>query len=293
MPEQRSVKKAMRVLVVLDPAAPRPETLEALACLTGGRSVSLLGLYIEDADLLSLARLPFAREVRLGGGPLVALDSQAVTHALEAQAERVRRLFESASAALRLSSSFRVVRGNVEEELKRAALEADLLLIGRAGRGAGARNWQTRVLGRLPGKTRKTVVYVQEAWHKGKATVVYHDGDEESRSALALAAHMANLEKTPLVVIIAAGPTVEELAQTVRSQLRDWNIQAPVEIVEPLGSAQSLETWRRLLLRLDARVLVVPAGHPEIDDRLLAGLLDRLECSLIVVNDPDGEPADS
>jgi hypothetical protein len=279
--------RILHVLVMLDPGAPSAEALEAVTSFSAGRPARLLGLFVEDADLHRLAELPFAREIRFAGGTESALEPGRLSQEIERQMVEVRQRFEEASASLRLASSFRVVRGQVLEEVERAAAEADLLLIGRAGRRAGLRNWQARALGLLPGRIRKTVVYVQESWATGRTVVAYWDGDDESRVNVETAHALATAEGAPLLVLTPSaelrGP-LEELLERLGSAGR-------IELVPPLGSDRALGEWTRLLQRVESRVLLLPSDHPEIDDRLLGRLLDRLDCSLVVVAAPGSAPS--
>ena len=272
----------LRVLVVLDPSAPRSEVLEAVACLAGDRSAHVTGLFIEDAELLSLARLPFAREVRHAGS-LVAFEAEELMQSLERQAREVRRIFEQTSSALKLAASFRIVRGNVLEELQRAAQEADLLLIGRAGPSSGPRNWQRQIIGRLPAATRKPVVFVQKVWRSGRSVVAYYEPDQQGRATLEQAVRIANIERAPLVVLVASGNGERRRRHDAEEELTTLGASARIETIEPIDDDALPGPLERLLRREDARVLVVPSGQLQFDEEALSRLLDRLECSLVAV----------
>lgn len=84
---------------------------EAIALLAKEMQAELLGLFLEDAELLRFASLPFAAEVGFASVARRALDVAAVERALRAQA---RSLEQALAAALRLTPvawSFRVARG--------------------------------------------------------------------------------------------------------------------------------------------------------------------------------------
>jgi len=117
-----------RIVVGLD-AGPRDRTaLEAAARLAERMQAELVGLFVEDIDLLHLAGLPFAREVGYPSAALRQLDVAAMERALRATAQEVRRTLAAIAERAPLSWSFRVARGAVLSELRAAAAEGDIVV---------------------------------------------------------------------------------------------------------------------------------------------------------------------
>lgn len=69
---------------------------EAAARLARELEAEFLGLFVEDADLLRLASLPFAREVGLASASLLAMDVAALERQLRLQAQ----MLEAALSAI-------------------------------------------------------------------------------------------------------------------------------------------------------------------------------------------------
>lgn len=126
-----------RILVALDASNHSLAALRNAAELASRVEAELLGVFVEDANLLQLAALPFAREVGGVAGAARPLDAQVMERSLKAQAERSRLALAEAAAPHRLRWSFRVVRGDVAAEVVAASFEADLVSIGRMGRQPG------------------------------------------------------------------------------------------------------------------------------------------------------------
>lgn len=126
-----------RILVALDASGHSLAALRSAAELASRVEAELLGLFVEDANLLQLAALPFAREVGGVAGAARPLDAQVMERSLKAQAERSRLALAEAAAPHRLRWSFRVVRGDVAAEVVAASFEADLVSIGKMGRQPG------------------------------------------------------------------------------------------------------------------------------------------------------------
>jgi hypothetical protein len=94
---------------------------EAIAHLARQTQAELLGLFIEDAELLRFAALPFAAEVGLASAARRALDLPGVERALRGQAASIR---QSLAASLGAHSwSFRVARASPAEAVAAALAE--------------------------------------------------------------------------------------------------------------------------------------------------------------------------
>ena len=94
---------------------------EAIARLAKQTQAELLGLFIEDAELLRFAALPFAAEVGIASAARRALDVAAVERLLRRQAASVR---EALAASLGAHDwSFRVARASPADAVAAALAE--------------------------------------------------------------------------------------------------------------------------------------------------------------------------
>jgi nucleotide-binding universal stress UspA family protein len=193
-----------RILVALDAS---PESLAALdlaADLAAGLQAELAGVFVENIDLLNLARLPFAREVSRLAPAGRTLDPEVMAADLRAQAAVARRALETTAAALHLRSSFRILRGQVEVELATAVTETDLLTLGR-----GERSVRRQALGRTLGIVSRqlpcSVLLAVKARRAATAPVAaIYDVSDCGAGALELAVRIATQAKRTLLVYLMA-----------------------------------------------------------------------------------------
>jgi len=120
--------KIRRVIVGLDPTAHSRVLLEAAVELAGQAQAELLGLFVENQDLLHFAGLPFAREVGFESATRRALDVESMERSLRAMAREAQQMLETVAGATRVPWSFRVVRGAPAAQLLAAAEESDLVI---------------------------------------------------------------------------------------------------------------------------------------------------------------------
>jgi nucleotide-binding universal stress UspA family protein len=86
-------------------------------------------LFLEDADLLGLAALPFSREVGLASGIARDVARHDIENALARAARQIDADARALAQRLRSRYRFEVFRGRREEEILRRAAAADLALV--------------------------------------------------------------------------------------------------------------------------------------------------------------------
>jgi hypothetical protein len=109
-----------RLVVALEAGIPDPE-LEAAVALARSLDAELLGLFVEDLDLLRFAALPFAHEIGTASAARRRLDPAALERDLRAHALEAERRLSGVASRVQVPSAFRVARGVAHVELLAAA----------------------------------------------------------------------------------------------------------------------------------------------------------------------------
>jgi K+-sensing histidine kinase KdpD len=120
--------KIRRIIVGIGSTPRDKSVIEAAARVAARLEAELVGLFVENADLLSFAALPFAREVGFASATRRELDVEAMERSLRALADESRRMLAAVAGAVPVRWSFRVTRGSSAVELLAAAGEADLVV---------------------------------------------------------------------------------------------------------------------------------------------------------------------
>ena len=129
-------RKIERVVVPLDAAAENRTAIETAARLAARAQVPLHGIFVEDEELLHLARLPFARQHTLGAAA-ERLTTEHIELHLQLASERARQELVAAAARHGVAASFEIVRGRATNFIA-AAAENDLVVAGALTRPIGA-----------------------------------------------------------------------------------------------------------------------------------------------------------
>ncbi|MCK4451650.1 MAG: universal stress protein, partial [Anaerolineae bacterium] len=116
--------------------------------------------------------------------------------------------------------SFRVVRGEVAPEVLAAALEADLLSLGKASRPLIRRVRLGSTARAAAAQALRSVLLLQRGVGIGPPVVVTYDGSSTARRALMMATRLAQKEGGYLTVLILAD--TPDVARRLHAQAADF-----------------------------------------------------------------------
>lgn len=268
-----------RILVALDTSSHSMAALQVAANLAATLQAELRGLFVEDVNLLRLAALPFAREVRWTTASRRTLDEAEMERELQLRASQARRALAYAAEQAEAEWSFRVVRGVVSKEVLEAALDADLLSMGRASRSRASRVPLGSTARAAAGQVRGAVLLARMGADLEQPIIVTYDGSPPAARALAAAARMSQTNGSSLIVLIMAPDAGDapHLAEEAHEYLEPRVPHAEYRNLsssEELVSAVERETFGLLILGGESSSL-------KGDD--LQELLDRLDCPVMLV----------
>lgn len=267
-----------RIAVWLDPTTPQESALQVLAGM--GTAAEILGLFVEDTNLLGLSGLSVAREITSEGKAAPQLDEVAIEQQFRAHAARMRRVFEHAVRELEARRSFHVARGEPRAELLKLSADCDALVLSHSRRHFGPRLTMRMQLGELLCAGPPTLVIVQERWRTGDRVVALFDGSAAAEAALRSAAAIAAGDGLALSVWL---PDVEAEAHHKLELHAASTIGDAVDYAFTTVNIEDLGALVRAAGRENARVMVLPDKGPVETPRRVAELLDRVSCSLVVV----------
>ncbi len=261
-----------RILVALDASAASGAALGAAVRLAAGMEAELLGLFVEDINLLRFAGLPFAREVGFLTARTRRMGSADMESALRAQASLAQEALTTAAQGQHLRCSFRVVRGEVSAQLLEAAHEVDLLVIGlktRDVRRVGATVREIITVAPRP------VLILPSGVDVRPPILAFYDGSPGSTQALSVATRLAQMERGVLTVLYPASEhrLHEEIAGSLEGSGLTLRYRGLTRTdVTSLAHAALTEA---------AGVLVLGAGFL-FEEGTLEEMLGRLNCAVLL-----------
>ena len=267
------------ILVALDASPQSLAALEAAADLARNLNAELVGMFVEDINLVRLAELPGTHEVGTSSGTARPLETGKLQRQLRARAERARRALAGVAQRSGVRWSFRVARGAIETELLKAANEADLVILGRAGWSGRGRLGSTAqaLLSQAP----RRALVLEAGEQLQSALMAVFDGSESALRALETAADMAVQRRGVLIVGIVGED--EAQASEHERQANDWLSRRGVDAqIRRLQAADSSELAGLIQAREDC-MLVLPGESTMLQDKPIAEALGDFKCPVLVV----------
>lgn len=208
-----------RILVALNASERSRALLEPAARLTRGLQAELVGLFLEDENLLRLASLPFAQVVGQTTCPQ-RIDRSSIERLLHRGRSDAQRALEAVRHRYELPGELRVVRSDPRLALSTVADPGDLLVLERSEFGTA--------LSETLARSDVSVLCLSGAIvHLRSVTLLFEPG-ESGVQHLEIAAQLAAATGGDLTVVVGAGeigpiePAVRAVAMRngVRFQLR-------------------------------------------------------------------------
>jgi len=284
-----------RILVALDASPGSVAAAAAAASLAARLRAELEGVFVEDADLLTLTAYPAAQEIGSFSATVRGLGSRDLERQFRFQAERARRALEQYAVRSRVRWSFRVVRGRVKAEILAAAAGADLVSLGRSAGWAGRRRLGSVARALLAQGTGRVLLLPHDhpACPLRPPAVVLYGDDDASRDALAASVEFAGefageltderaagpLDRLVVLLAAADAETADRLRAAAEEQLAG---SALTPRFQRLGSTAS-GALARAVAHARARILFLPVTAPVLAQEDLAALVERLDCAVMLV----------
>jgi len=266
---------AARIVVALDAPSLDDLAIEIAREVASAPTFELLGLFVEDQWLLEHAKSPLAREIVMSGLER-PLEASRLERQLRAQATQARSRFEAAAIQAGVRHGFQIARGDLVDELLRAAANAEAIVVAltRSERRRGAS------LGALARVGLHALLFARESWLTGRGILAVVEASGGARESLRVAARLAERTRSPLRLLPTTEAHADESALAQIEELRGRGLA--VQLLPP-SRRLTPETIARSAL--DARLLIVPSGSAERDADLVEQLLENTRAALLLIRD--------
>jgi len=216
-----------RILVALDTDERTPAALEEAARLAAGLEAELVGLFIEDAELLQAAALPMTRMVPHQARTLADFDPASMQRAYRIWSAEARRSLEAAATQWRIKWSFQVARGIYAEQLMATLRAGDLLALASSKHQRRSRTGLAALT--VAAQAPCSLFLMYRRWETWKPVVVLYEGSEE---ALAMGQTLAAIYDLPLVALVLAQDEEAARSETTAVQHYLGGADRPADLIQ-------------------------------------------------------------
>jgi nucleotide-binding universal stress UspA family protein len=271
-----------RILVALDASPQSLAALRAAVELSVKLEAELLGLFVEDIELLRLADSPYARDLLLPTARETPLNRASMERKLKAQAEQVRKALAAVANPAKVAWSFRVVRGRVPSEILTAAAEYDLLALGRIGwslvRKSGVGSTALAALSEAV----PALLLSSRATLAERPVLVWCDGTPESVRGVLAAAELAQIGSGKLTVLLP--PSGQGTSNHLRKQVVDLLEETDIRVHYRHVHSSNEAGFRGAVQSEHPSMIVLTGTEPFSDKASLVALLDQMGVSALFLS---------
>lgn len=240
-------------------------TLEAAAELAARRGLPLVGLLVEDADLLATAGLPFAREIGLASGSPRPLSADAIEARMRTRNDRFQRVLLDLARRHGIQAELDVSRGRRAQAVLGRLRPEDVLVLRRT-------SWVQRPGGlqeSLLVDARCAILLVGNSTApraRSGHPMVLLDGSAGCVRGLAKAIALAHQEHRGLTLLVAPGRQTVPVYRQALTTLAEHGIEGQsIELprLDPTTVLRSVQREQPQLLFVsrDSPVLTGAEGH--------------------------------
>jgi nucleotide-binding universal stress UspA family protein len=278
--KQQEKQEIGRILVALDDSPASRAVLETAAELAAGFQAELVGLYVEDVNLIRMAEHSFTQEIGLFSGVSRRLEIRHVERGFRGQARRARQALERVAEQAQVGWSFQVGRGMIAAVLLAAAAEADLVILGRRSQLRPARSGLGSTARSFLVEGAQLTLLLQPGMQPGQPMLVIYDGSATSQKALTTTAWlMGERAETATVLILADEDDQAELL---------WDEAGELLAGQGLKSeyhwlkSPTVSRLARFIKEKEFRLVVLSEANT-LSRKAMLNLLDEIDCPVLLV----------
>ncbi len=279
-PEKREFE-IRRILVAIDASLRSLAALEAAADLAAQWHAELLGLFVEDIELLRLAATPAAIQCVYPSASEHPLSTTQLESELRALAERARREVAGAATRAHVRWSFRIVRGKVPAEVLLAAAEADLLTLGGAGGSIARRLGLGSTARAAIAGARSSLLLVQGRVSRLQPVLAVYDRSPGAADVCRFAARLAESTSGRLTMLLVSPsgwrePAIEaEIARLVAGR----KLRVRLRWLE----SDEKQDFLRAVQTEEGGVLVISGQSPYLEEEIVEKVLRQTPHPLLIL----------
>ena len=256
-----------RVVIALDTSSMATAMTVAIE-FAHSVEAELVGLFVEDTDLLNLAALPFA-EIGFPSAARRTLDVPAMERSLRAKARLVHREFAARLAGDTVKWTFEVVRGRTVSALATVTAEQDIAVIPLSSAVMSEPGARARTVHAVDAASVPLLLVSDAPRAEGALAVVFAPRTPAVEVARIVTSLARRYGRSPLFVLAGAEAAQwEAVRRDIDERLGADATEGRFRIVAHVGKPEIA----RIVARERPRLLVALASTPEARDALLEAM---------------------
>jgi nucleotide-binding universal stress UspA family protein len=272
-------RKINRILVALDDSSKAIDLLHAAADLALELEAELIGLFVEDVDLLNAADLPIFRDINLSSRTRRKVDRIQIERVLHQRVTKIRAEVERIRQERPLDLKLTITRGTVANEIQKAAADADMVIMSRS-------TMSSQRLGstahQIAGDLTCNLLLIEPSRADITHLLTIYDGSEKARRALSSAALLADAQNGKLTIAVVGED--EAAAQALKAQASQWLHEQGIEANYRWLLPPETSKLKDIVESEGQCLLILPDESSMVEKGTLREILPELKCEVFLVS---------
>jgi hypothetical protein len=270
-----------RIIVGWQSHAAIDPSVEAATLLAAATEAEVVGLFVEDNDLIKLAGQPFVRPLTLGDDSSKPVTRATIVAAYARGATVCRRVLSAQAGKADVKWTFSTERGELPAKIRDIAASNDFVVLPGDAQGFGAKQLMDELRSSPTNVRGILLVGLRQPASQMGPVIAIDDGDDKGEHTIRLAVRIAMVRGRSLVLFVVAA-TDTEADQIMRraEKLASPNVTLSARRFPP-GSAQLIAAATGEF----APVFIVGdrQGEPFGDDKSVLSLLRACNAPVLLL----------
>ncbi|MCP4317266.1 MAG: hypothetical protein GY789_14950 [Hyphomicrobiales bacterium] len=270
--------RPFRVLAGFGSMADELPTIDAAMILARALEADITGCFVEDADLLNLAALPFAKAIRPSDRSVLQIEREQMEQQFSRAASNWQRTLFARSSHSSVRCSFKIMHGAYSTEIAREAVASDIVVINPLNLPYRAPNAASLLWHAIDEAMGMVIMPERSQWLPNGPVVLLISGSNADRSVLTIANRIARATGNQTVILTT------DAAEGTRQQIRDTAFEIFASEADIRLVAESrLETAAVRIAELRPSFVILQPSKTSLSDASIALLLNSSQAPLMLM----------
>ena len=247
-----------RILVALDKSSHSLAALQAAIELARHYHATLKGVFVEDINVLNLARMPFHQEVGEYTATVREISMDGLSREISVQSRWVTHFFQKSINQTDVNADFAVLRGYIHEMVNKESQACDMVIIGKSGTHPLGRRRHGSTAKALIKHHLKPLLLIEENTQIGYPIIVMYENSPIGKLSLETARDLMDPAETLVIFLNDDNPDDFSITNT---ELKKWANDNKIKISVKSFKSQAVSRVISIVEDMDTGLFILPHNN--------------------------------
>jgi nucleotide-binding universal stress UspA family protein len=269
-----------RILVALDKSSHSLAALQAAIELARHYHATLKGVFVEDINVLNLAKMPFHQEVGEYTATVREISMDGLSREISVQSRWVTHFFQKSINQTDVDADFAVLRGNIYEMVNKESQACDLVVIGKSGTHPLGRRRHGSTAKALIKHHLKPLLLIEENTRIGYPIILVFENSPLGKICLETARDLMNPAETLMIFLNADDP--DNFSDT-STELKQWAFESKIKISIKSFKSQAVSRVIGMVEGMKTGLFIFPHNSDSAQTNLLEFDLGKIRLPILLI----------